>query len=181
MKTSVLLFIVGALALPSVASAQDAIDQILLGAPVRLREAASVIKWNADYTHEVLKKGTNQLVCYARSGEGRRPAYAVQCTSMGNLDRVAQNRRFRAEGKTADGEKALVEAAEKNGTRVKPEYGAPWISTNGPDAMKAGTHTTIAVPGATAASTGLPVKPGKGGAWIMDAGTTTAHIMLPGQ
>ncbi len=43
-----------------------------------------------------------------------------------------------------------------------------------------GTHTTIAVPRATTASIGLPDNPSQGGAWLMNAGTTTAHIMTPG-
>jgi hypothetical protein len=75
---------------------------------------------------------------------------------------------------------ALFEAAEKDGTRVKPEYGAPWLSMSGADRATARVHTTIAVPGATTASTGLPDNNKMGGAWIMNAGTTTAHIMIPG-
>ena len=41
-------------------------------------------------------------------------------------------------------------------------------------------HTTIAVPGATTQSPGLPDNPKQGGVWIMNAGTTTAHLMTPG-
>ena len=41
-------------------------------------------------------------------------------------------------------------------------------------------HTTIAVPGATTQSTGLPDDNKQGGAWIMNAGTSTAHLMTPG-
>ena len=51
---------------------------------------------------------------------------------------------------------------------------------NGSDQASARIHTTIAVPGATTESIGLPDNPRQGGAWIMDAGTTTAHIMTPG-
>ena len=65
-------------------------------------------------------------------------------------------------------------------TETKPEYGAPWISMSGADRATARVHTTIAVPGATTASTGLPDNNKMGGAWIMNAGTTTAHIMIPG-
>ena len=101
----------------------------------------------------------------------------MQCTSVGNLDRVAQNRRFQAESENAE---AMQDAAEANGTRVKPEYGSVWISMNGPDQASARIHTTIAVLGATTESTGLPDTPRQNGAWIMDAGTTTAHIMTPG-
>ena len=38
---------------------------------------------------------------------------------------------------------------------------------------------TIAVPGATSQSLGLPDNAAKGGVWIMDAGTSTAHLMTP--
>jgi hypothetical protein len=157
------------------------IERMLLGAPLRLRAATGVIRWKSDHTYETLKSGTNRLVCFDRTGEVRRNPFAVQCTSLGNLMRVAQNRKFRGASKTADEEKAMVAAAEQDGTRVKPEYGTPWINTNGPDHNTLRTHTTIAVPGATPQSTGLPDTKKRTSAWVMDAGTTAAHIMLPGQ
>ena len=43
------------------------------------------------------------------------------------------------------------------------------------------THFTVAVPGATAASLGIPDNPKMGGVWIMNPGTSTAHLMLPGE
>jgi hypothetical protein len=39
----------------------------------------------------------------------------------------------------------------------------------------------VAVPGATAASMGLPDNGRGGGVWIMNAGTSTAHLMIPGE
>ena len=52
----------------------------------------------------------------------------------------------------------------------------------GPDREHIGQHqVTVAVPGATAESLGLPDNPRQGGAWIMNAGTTTADIMIPGR
>jgi len=74
----------------------------------------------------------------------------------------------------------MIAAAEADGTRVAPEYGSLWISMNGSDEGSARTHTTIAVPFATTESTGLPENGREGGAWIMDAGTSSAHIMTPG-
>ena len=157
----------------------EIIDRALAAAPARAREAATVIKWNADYTWETLKKGTNKLVCYDRSGEPGEQPFSVQCTSLGNLPRVAQNRRFNATLDKA-ARQAMFDGAEANGTRVKPEYGSVWLSMSGADREHARVHTTIAVPGATTQSTGLPDSPKEGGAWIMSAGTTTAHIMTPG-
>ena len=178
----ILLVLACGLSLPAALEAQTAqlIERALAAAPARARDAAAVIRWNADHTYQTLEEGTNRMVCYDRSSEPRRPAFAVQCTSVGNLERVAQNRRFRAESASADEERAMIAAAEADGTRVAPEYGSLWISMNGSDEGSARTHTTIAVPFATTESTGLPENGREGGAWIMDAGTSTAHIMTPG-
>jgi hypothetical protein len=170
-----------ALSAPAGVAAQSAVDRALAAAPERARADASVIQWNADFTYETLKEGSGPLVCYDRSDEPGRAAFAVQCTSKANLERVAQNRRFQFE---ADGDReavgALVAAAEADGSRIAPEYGSLWMSMNGSDQASARTHTTVAVPGATTASIGLPDNPRQGGAWIMDAGKTSAHIMTPG-
>jgi hypothetical protein len=180
--TRIVPIVLGVLAVSTSALAQttaETIDRALAAAPRQMREGAAVIKWNPGYTYETLKKGTNRLVCYDRSGEPGEQAFAVQCTSAGNLERVAQNRRFEAESDRAK-RQAMLDAAEANGTRVKPEYGSVWYSMDGPDQANARIHTTIAVPGATTQSTGLPDNPKQGGVWIMNAGTTTAHIMTPG-
>jgi len=180
-----ILFVLGALAVSIGAIAQStpdaAIERALSAAPRNAKEAATVIKWKADGTYDTLKKGTNRLVCYDRSGDPGQQPFSVQCTSLGNLDRVAQNRKFEAIADKAERQKA-IDAAEANGTRVKPEYGSVWLTMNGPDKDHAPgrVHTTIAVPGATTQSTGLPDNPRQGGAWIMNAGTSTAHIMTPG-
>ena len=181
MKRTVLI-VVGVLAVAAGASAQtneEAIDRALSAAPRQQKENATVIKWKADNTYETLKKGTNRMVCYDRSGEPGRQPFAVQCTSIANLDRVAQNRKFEAMTDRA-ARQAAIEAAEKDGTRVKPEFGSVWLTMNGPDKDHARIHTTVAVPGATSQSLGLPDKPDQGGMWIMNAGTTTAHLMIPG-
>jgi hypothetical protein len=155
------------------------VDRALAAAPRQMKDGATVIQFKADNTYETLKKGTNRLVCYDRSGEPGRAAFAVQCTSIGNLERVAQNRKFEAM-QDKDARQKALDAAEANGTRVKPEYGSVWYDMNGTDQEHARIHVTIAVPGATAQSTGLPDTPGKGGAWLMNPGTSTAHIMTPG-
>src|ERR1700738_4442129 len=170
--------VLGVLAVSTSALAQTTaqpIDRALAAAPVQRREGATVIRCKPDYTYDTWKKGTNRLVCYDRSGEPGRQPFAVQCTSIGNLDRVAQNRKFEAITDKAQ-KQAAIDAAEANGTRVKPEYGSVFYMMNGPDQEHARPHVTIAVPGATAQSIGLPDNPKQGGVWIMNAGTTTAHI-----
>jgi hypothetical protein len=160
-------------------ASQADVDRALLAAPPNpnLRNQATVIKWKPDFTYDTLRKGTNRLVCYDRSGQPGQQPFSIECTSIGNLERVAQNLRFEAMG---DKKQAMLDAAEKDGTRVKPEYGSIFYNLSGPDQARANAHMTVAVPGATTQSTGLPDNNKMGGAWIMNAGTSTAHIMVPG-
>ena len=162
-------------------SDQEIIDKATAAAPGRARDAVTVISWNADHSYRVVREGTNQLVCYDRSSENRRAPFDVQCTNLGNLERVAQNREFRAASADRDAENVLLAAAEADGTRVLPEYGSVWILMRGEDQGSAGIHTTIAMPGATTESSGFPEDRSGGGAYIMSAGTSTAHLMVPGR
>jgi hypothetical protein len=172
------LVLVALLAAPIGAFAQSPdIDTPLMAAPAGLREGATVIKWKPDFTYDTLKKGTNRLVCYDRSGQPGQQPFSLECTSIANLDRVSQNMRFEALG---DKKQAALDAAEKDGTRVKPEFGSVFYNLAGPDRTKTRPHTTVAVPGATSQSLGLPDNNKQGGIWIMNAGTTTAHLMIPG-
>jgi hypothetical protein len=159
------------------AQSQTEIDTAVLAAPANLKDGAMVIKWKPDYTYDTLRKGTNNLVCFDKSGLPGQQAFSIECTSQANIPRVAQNLKFEAmpdKGKTA------IAAADKDGTRVKPEYGSVWFHVMGASKEAARNHKTVALPGATAASTGLPDNGQKGGAWVMQAGTSEAHLMIPG-
>lgn len=179
-RIAVLVFGVMAASSGVFAQSQAEIDKALLAAPARLRDDATVVKWKPDHTYDTLKKGTNGLVCYDRSGFPLQRPFSLECTNVGNLDRVAQNMKAEALGDRAKSE-AMLDAAEKDGTRVKPVYGSVWYHLQGPDQASARSHITIALPGATSATTGLPENGKQGGAWIMNAGTSTAHLMIPGQ
>ena len=170
------------LAVSAVAFAQtpaETIEKALLAAPRQMKEGATVIKWKPDFTYETLKKGTNKLVCYDRTGQPGQQPFAVECTSLANLDRVAQSLKMEAIPDKA-AQKAAFEAADKEGKWTKPEFGSLWIHMSGPDPEHARKHVTIAVPGATTQTLGLPDNPKQGGVWIMNAGTSTAHLMTPG-
>jgi len=169
-----------AVATSAFAQANPDVDKALLAAPPNAREAATVVKWKDDGTYDTLKKGTNNIVCYDQSGQPTEQPFSVQCTSLGNLERVKQNKMFEKEPDREKRQAALA-AAEKDGSRVKPEYGSVWWNLSGKDQESARAHMTVAVPGATAQSTGLPDNNKMGGAWIMAAGTSSAHIMVPGR
>ena len=100
MKRTVLI-VLSMLAFSAIAftqASQEELDKALLPAPGNLKAAATVIKWKSDYTYDTLRKGTNRLVCYDRSGQPGQQPFAAECTSLGNLDRVAQSLKIEAMG-----------------------------------------------------------------------------------
>jgi hypothetical protein len=162
-------------------ASQADVDKALLAAPAPLRDQATVIKWNpANWTYATLRKGTNRLVCFDKSGLSGQLPFSIECSSIGNMDRITQNMRFESETDRAKRQAAL-DAAEKDGSRAKPEFGSIFYHLMGQDQATARTHFTIAVPGATTASLGIPDSPKMGGVWIMNPGTSTAHLMIPGE
>jgi hypothetical protein len=168
--------------------AQPAADQPpeianpLLALPQGLRADAGVVKWKADFTYDTLKESKNGLVCFDRSGRPGQANFSMLCTAMENLPREAQNLKAEAAGQGDRAKsQAILEEQEKDGSRVKPLYGSFWYHFAGADKEHARMHQTIAMPGATAQSTGLPDKRTNNSIWLMNAGTSTAHLMLPGE
>ncbi len=164
-------------------ASQADVDTALAAAPANLASQATVIKWTRNgntYSYTTLRKGTNRLVCYDRSGFPEQQPYSIECTSLGNLDRVKQNLEGEALGDRAKTQ-AMFDEEEKNGTRVKPEFGSVFYHQMGMSKENPRSHMTVAVPGATMATLGLPENGRGGGVWIMNAGTTTAHLMIPGE
>lgn len=181
MKRTVLMVLsVLAASTSGFAQSQADIDTAVLAAPANMRAGATVIKWKADFTYDTLRQGTNRMVCFDKSGLPGQLPFSIECSSIGNMDRIVQNMKFEAEPDRAK-RTAALQAAEKDGTRAKPEYGSVWYHLMGKDQATARTHMTVALPGATSASTGLQDNPKMGGAWVMDAGTSSAHLMIPGE
>jgi len=162
-------------------ASQADVDKALLAAPDPMKAAATVIQWKPDLSgYTTLRKGTNRMVCFDKSGLPGQQAFSIECTSIGNLPRAQQNIKFESETDRAKRQAAL-DAAEKDGARAKPEFRSVWYHVMGASQEAARHHMTIAVPMATKASLGLPEDGAQGGVWIMNAGTTTAHLMTPGQ
>jgi hypothetical protein len=168
-----------AISVTAVAQTSPEIDKALLAAPAQMKEAATVIKWKSDFTYDTLKKGTNRLVCYERPVQPGGQPFSVECTSIGNLERVSQSLKIETIADQAE-RRAAFEAAEKAGKWTKPEFGSVFYNLTGPSQAQARSHATICVPGATSQTLGLPENANQGGAWIMNAGTSAAHIMMPG-
>jgi hypothetical protein len=162
-----------------VAQTTPDVEKALLAAPAQMRDAATVIKWKSDFTYDTIKKGTNRLVCYDRPvGPGQQP-FSVECTSIANLDRVAVSLKLEQIADPMQ-RRAAFEEAEKAGKWPKPEFGSIFYNFSGANQAQARSHATICVPGATTQTLSLPENGNQGGAWIMNAGTSAAHIMMPG-
>lgn len=160
---------------------QALIERILLAAPARLRADATVVAWRDDGSRVTLRGGTNGLVCWDQSDEPRKRTYASRCTSEGNLPRIEQNRQWILSGKSQAEVQAMMEEAERNGTREVSEFGSVYYSVNSETMEDANIHTTISVPYATTHLLNLPSERTDAGVWIMGAGTSGAHLMIPGR
>lgn len=159
---------------------QEIIDRAVLAAPANARAATMVVKWAADGSRVVLREGTNGLVCWDQSLWQHQRPFSAHCTAVSGLPRVEQNREFFAKASSAQEAEKLIQEAEKNGTRKAPEFGAGFYGLVGNDQATARSHVTIAVPFATTETLKLPSKATPAGAWIMNPGTSAAHLMIPG-
>jgi hypothetical protein len=178
--TAVALAIVAALTISAFAQTSPEIEKALLAAPAQMKDGATVIHWKSDFTYDTLKKGTNRLVCYDRPVQPGDQPFSVECTSIANLDRVAVSLKTEAAYPTAAARRTAFEELEKAGKWPKPEMWSVFFNFGGASQAQARSHATICVPGATSASLGMPENGNQGGAWIMNAGSSAAHIMTPG-
>jgi hypothetical protein len=158
-----------------------AFERAVLAAPASMRDGATVLDFGQDGMITAIREGTNGLICWDNQGRsGSMGPVDVQCTSEGNRPRLEQNHAFESAGGTAQDIQARFRRAEADGTRVLPVFGSIYYRVIGdsPDDLR--THTTVAVPFATQESIGFPVTRGPGTIWIMEAGTSSAHLMITG-
>jgi hypothetical protein len=180
----VLLLLYTTVLLPSAARAQSTdadIQRALLAAPAAMRAAATVLELRPDGTTAVLRPGTNGLICWDNGG---RPGFIdpvdVECTAEANRVRLEQNHVFQSAGGTEAEIQARFDKAEADGNRVTSVFGTIYYRVIGSSLDDYRTHTAVAVPYATGESIGLPTARGPALLWLMEAGTSSAHLMVSG-
>lgn len=166
-------------------SVDEEIARAVMAAPPAMAADATVVRLADDGSSEVVRSGSNGLVCYDRSNEPGRD-FSAQCTSVANLPRAGQNHMVWMSSTNANEAKAVFDAQESDGSREAPEFGSVWYTLAGSDQIAAranSPHITIAVPFSTSDTLGLPSEGSysQSGSWIMEAGTSAAHIMIPGR
>jgi hypothetical protein len=168
---------------PAAPSAEWLIASALLALPEPLRDGAEVRGWTGDGHLETLRTGSNGIICLAnRPGEER---FAAACYHAGLEPFMERGRELVRQG---------IEGARRNETRWREiEAGALpmppvamvynlWLPSADfdpatTDPATGGRLHALYIPFATAESTGLSPLPGDG-AWLMDAGTPSAHVMI---
>ena len=170
-------------ALPYALSAQSVDQQIaaaVLAAPDNLKDEAAVVTFDSNGLIDVIREGSNGLMCWDSSNEpGRQGNWTSQCTSELNRARVQQNHQFSHRAATPEDIQALFDEAELDGSREVGAYGTMYYHWRG-DAETGGSHTNIAVPFATEENSGIPEGRRSDAMWIMGAGSSGAHLMIPG-
>lgn len=167
-------------------TAEVQIKTALLAAPEDMRAGAMVYGYDAKGEFVVLRKGTNELVCLADNP--KQAGLSVSCYHKDLEPFMARGRELKNAGKSFQEIFDIREAEAKSGKLMMPKqasnlqiYSAKaedYNETTG-EVAKGSFRYVVYIPWATAASTGLPIKPeAPGMPWIMDPGTHRAHIMI---
>lgn len=184
-----LIFILALVSAPLVAQIPPTEIQIktaVLAAPEDKRDGAMVYGYDANGQFVLLRKGTNELVCLADNP--KQDGLSVSCYHLDLEPFMARGRELKAAGKSFQEIFDIREAEAKSGKLLMPKqasnlqvFSAPAEAYNAStgEVTKGKFRYVVYIPWATAASTGLPVKPeAPGMPWIMDPGTHRAHIMI---
>lgn len=162
------------------------VQMALLAAPEEKRDSCTVYGYGADKQLTLLRKGANELICIADNPD--EPGFSVVCYFKELEPLMQSGRDFRKKGIK---DQQLLDEREKEveaGTLKMPKDPATLYVYSAKDEdvdpatgeVKNGyLRYVIYIPFATAASTGLPEKASaKGMPWIMNPGTSRAHIMI---
>ena len=169
-----------------VPNAEMQIKLALLAAPPEKRDSATVYGFDADNQLGVIKKGTNEVICLADDPSDS--SFSVACYNKELEPLMQRGRELRKQGMQS---KQIFDEREKEvkeGKLKMPEtpatlyvYSADLKDVNrSTGEVKNGyMRYVIYIPYATAASTGLPeTQSAPGMPWIMDPGTSHAHVMI---
>jgi hypothetical protein len=162
------------------------IKTALLAAPSDKKEGAMVYGYASDGAFQILRAGSNDLVCLA--DDPKKDGISVSCYHKDLEPFMERGRVLSKEGKS---QKEIFDIREKEvqgGQLTMPKQPSTLFALSGSKenydaatgALKDGyLRYVVYIAYATSESTGLPLKPDVPGMpWIMDPGTHRAHIMI---
>lgn len=187
------ILILGILAAGFTSLAQDMIPSkevqlrtAVIAAPADKRDNSTVLGYNEKGELVTLREGSNEMICLG--DDPKLPGLNVAAYHRDLEPFMKRGRDLRASGKSAKEASDIRDEEVKSGKLKMPEQPATlYVYTAKAEDYEAVTGSVkdgylryvIYVPYATAASTGLPVKPDAPGMpWLMDPGTHKAHIMI---
>jgi hypothetical protein len=186
------------LLVPTIAPAQMLspemdIASALLAAPEDRRGGAKVLSWEGNGPAVTLREGTNELTCLAnnpnpetRDSSMTKIPFSVACYHKDLEPFMTRGRELTMSGVKQDRERDQIRAKEVDaGTLVFPREprmlyvleGKGFNTATG-QVIEPYLRWVVYVPYATAASTGMQVKPALGVPWLMYPGQAGAHIMF---
>jgi hypothetical protein len=161
-------------------------DQALIAQAVRplpedLRADATVYRYDPETGERiVLRQGSNQVECRPKDEEG-----FTRCSPTANASRSDMSAKLRAQGMSDEDIAATLVSAEARGL-IRPRiFGAlSYRLYDEPDRIQ--LLWIISVPDATPEQLGMPTGSqrdnslaGRGTPWMMNPGTSGAHLMIP--
>ncbi len=162
------------------------IKTALLAAPADKRDSASVYRYTDGQGLELLRKGTNELVCIV--DDPTKASISVACYHKDLEPFMTRGRELRKQGKNTGEIFDIREQEVKSGKLKMPKDPTTLFVFSGKDENYNATtgelkdgylRYVVYIPYATAQSTGLPLRAGAPGMpWIMHPGTHGAHIMI---
>jgi len=175
-------FVAGSQVLPADVQIRSAVQ----AAPEELREKAMVYGYSPEGKFITLRTGSNELICLA--DDPVQKGINISCYHRSLEPFMARGRELKQQNKSQQEVFDIREAEVKSGKLRMPSAPAT-LYVYSADQDKFNTSTgeitdgylryVVYIPYATAATTGLPLKPGAPGMpWLMDAGTHRAHIMI---
>jgi hypothetical protein len=186
MKYIIIMLFVNAASFAQTPTKEIQIKLALLAAPDELRDKASVYGYDANGDYIQLRKGENEMICLA--DDPTQEGLNVSCYHKDLEPFMARGRELKKEGKSFQEVFDIRESETKSGKLQMPKAPSSLYVYSAKDEQVNKTtgevkdgylRYVIYIPYATAASTGLPLKPtAPGMPWIMDPGTHRAHIMI---
>jgi len=165
-------------ALGQESTTQELIRDAILPLPEALRETATVASYDDAGNRTILRQGSSEIICQA---DDPTSGFFVHCFHHSYEPHLMHSRKWASEGKSREEILQLRLAAMEDGELPLDHAGRAGYILQGDDPVGATSLMVIALPDATAESTGLSTTPSNFRPWLMRAGTPWAHVMMPGQ
>ncbi|MBK6422292.1 MAG: hypothetical protein IPI38_15765 [Gemmatimonadetes bacterium] len=168
-----------------VPSAEAQIAGAVSAAPEGLRAAATVLGYRNYHRMDILRQGTNGIICLADDPSVER--WQTSCYHQDLEPFMRRGRELRDLGlshaQIDSARQAEVDAGilkMPDGPRALFNLYAPADSVDQATGLARGTSRleVVYTPYATSETTGLPTRPGNGLPWLMYPGKPWAHIMI---